>query len=396
MSTMETVTPFAEIVDEIKEAGGEAFRFCYQCGKCDVVCPWNRVRDFSIRKIVWQASLGVPDIELEDIWRCTTCGSCPSHCPRGVEQIEVGVAIRRMATGYSVFPGSVGAVRSASASLLSDGNPLGEKRDQRDAWARDLSLKPFAEGMEVLYFVGCYYSYDPRLQKVAVATAKILQKAGVEFGILGSEESCCGESIRKTGDEEAFKTLAKENAKAFIDRGVKRILVSSPHCYHTFANEYPELMVSFDVVHVSQFLAELIEQGRLELPGAADNGGPARKITYHDPCYLGRHNGVYEEPRRLLRDLPGLELVEMPDSRQDSLCCGGGGGRIWMETPKEERFSDLRVAQANEVGADVLVTACPYCISNFEESTLSLEPGEALEIKDITEIVQDALTGGEA
>ncbi len=384
---METVTPFAEIIEEIKAAGGEAFKYCYQCGKCDVVCPWNRVRPFSIRKIVWQAALGLPEIELDEIWRCTTCGRCPSHCPRGVEQIEVGVAIRRIATSYDVFPGSVSGVRTAGASLASYGNPLGEEREKRDAWASDLSLKPFTEGMEILFFVGCYYSYDPRLQKVAVATANLLRKAGVDFGILGSKESCCGESIRKTGNEEVFKSLARENIKAFIDAGVKRVLVASPHCYHTFKNEYTEFMVHLDVVHISQFLAELIEEGRLELTGEF-----SKKVTFHDPCYLGRHNGIYEQPRDVLKMLPGLELVEMPDSRADSLCCGGGGGRIWAETPKEERFSDLRVAQAVEVGAEVLATSCPYCISNFEESVLALGD-DAPEITDITELIQEALQG---
>jgi Fe-S oxidoreductase len=308
-----------------------------------------------------------------------------------VEQIEVGVAIRRIATAYDVFPSSVSPLAGVSSSLDTEGNPLSEARDQRNAWASGLSVKPFAEGMEVLFFVGCYYAYDPRLKKVAAATANILQRAGVEFGILGNEESCCGESIRKTGNEELFKTLAKRNIKAFIDNGVKKVLVASPHCYHTFKNEYPEFMVHFEVVHVSEFLAELIEQGRLELSGEFP-----KKVTFHDPCYLGRHNGVYEQPRDVLRRLPGLELVEMPDSRQNSLCCGGGGGRIWMETPKEERFSDLRVAQAKEVGADVLATACPYCISNFEESRLALEDGDTLEVKDITEVIQEAIQGSEA
>jgi Fe-S oxidoreductase len=377
VTSVEIVTPLAEIVDEINEAGGQAFKYCYQCGKCDVVCPWNRVRPFSIRKIVWQAALGLPEIELDEIWRCTTCGMCPTHCPRGVDQIEVGVAIRRIAAAYDVYPASVAGLSAASSSLAGDGNPLNEKRETRDAWAEGLSLKPFTEGMEILFFVGCYYSYDPRLQKAAIATANVLKQAGVDFGILGSAESCCGESIRKTGNEEVFKSLAKENIKAFIDNGVKRVLVASPHCYHTFKNEYPEFMVNFDVVHISQFLQELIEQG----------------VTFHDPCYLGRHNGIYDQPRDVLKKVPGLELVEMPDSRGNSLCCGGGGGRIWAETPKEERFADLRVAQAREVGADVLATSCPYCVSNFEESRLALEDGEAPEIKDITEVIHEALQG---
>jgi Fe-S oxidoreductase len=383
---VETVTPIAEIIQEIKEAGGEAFKYCYQCGKCDVVCPWNRVRNFSIRKIVREATLGVPEIELEDIWRCTTCGTCPSKCPRGVEQIEVGVSIRRVATQYGVFPGSVRAVRAAAGSCVSDGNPLNEERDSRDAWANGLSLKPFSEGMEVLYFVGCYYSYDPRMKKVAIATAEILKKAGVDFGILGTEEVCCGESIRKAGNEDVFKSLAKDNIKTFIDKGVKRILVSSPHCYETFKNEYPEFMVSFEVVHITELLSELIEQGRLELTKEV-----AQKVTYHDPCYLGRHNGIYDAPRDILKKT-GVGLTEMRDSRQDSLCCGGGGGRIWMDTPKGERFADLRLAQAKEAGADVLVTSCPYCISNFEESRLAFEDDDdAPVIKDITEVIREAL-----
>jgi Fe-S oxidoreductase len=383
---VETVAPFKEVIAEVKAAGGETARLCYQCGKCDVVCPWNRVRDFSIRKIIREASLGLTEIEGEDIWRCTTCGSCPSHCPRGVEQIELGVSLRRIAAEYDVFPTSVRAARTASGSLLADGNPLSEDRDKRADWAQGLEVRPFEEGMELLYFVGCYFSYDPRMKKVAVATAKILNAAGVDFGILGAKESCCGESIRKTGAEEVFKTLAKENIKTFVDNGVKKILVSSPHCYDTFKNEYPEFMVKFEVVHITELLLELIEQGRIELR----QGGYGKQVTYHDPCYLGRHNGLYDEPRAVLKRA-GVELVELPESRENSLCCGGGGGRVWMDTPVGERFSNLRLKQAREVGAEVLVTSCPYCITNFEESRLTLELDEVLEIKDITEVVAEAM-----
>ena len=380
---MDTVAPFAEAIEEIRKAGAESTRLCFQCGKCDVYCPWNTVRDFSIRKIIREATFGLTEIEGEDIWRCTTCGSCPSICPRGVGQIEVGVAIRRVAAEYGMFPDSVSAVRNASASLVAEGNPLNAKREARADWAEGLPVSPFDREMDYLYFVGCYFSYDPRLKKVAAATAKILDAAGVSFGILGSDESCCGESIRKTGGEEEFRDLAKGNIKTFIDRGVKKILVSSPHCFHTFANEYPEFMVNFEVVHISELLSELIAQRRIEL--TKDIG---KKVTYHDPCYLGRHNGIYDEPREILAKVPGLELAEMTDCRQNSLCCGGGGGGIWMETPKEERFSNRRVEQAKDTGAGVLVTSCPYCISNFEESRLTLECEDVLEVKDLTEIVQ--------
>ena len=391
---METVAPLKEIIDVIKESGGEAFKLCYQCGLCDTVCPWNRVRSFSMRRIIREATFGLTEIESEEMWRCTTCGNCPRQCPRGVKIIESGVALRRIATEYGVFPTAVRPVRTISGSLAGEGNPLNEKRSDRANWAQGLSVKPFAEGMEILYFPGCYLSYDPRLKKVAVATVNILKRAGVDFGILGTKENCCGESIRKTGDEELFKRLARENIKTFIDNGVKKILVSSPHCYHTFKNEYPEFKVNFEVVHISQFLFELIQEGKLELNKAYD-----KKVTYHDPCYLGRHNGVYEEPRGVLKKVPGLELIEMADSLQNSLCCGGGGGRIWMETLKGERFSDLRLEQATGIGAQVLVTACPYCITHFEESRLTLADGESretgngevIEIKDITEIIAEVI-----
>ncbi len=383
---METIAPFTEVIDEIKEAGGDIFKLCFQCGLCDSVCPWNRVRPFSMRKLIREAAFGLTEIEEEDLWRCTTCGTCPDQCPRGVKQIDISMALRRVATEYEVFPASVKSARTARASLISEGNPIQGERAKRSDWAKDLSVKPFTDDMEVLYFVGCYLSYDPRMKKVAAATANILQKAGVEFGILGDKESCCGESIRKIGSEQVFKDLAKANIKTFIDKGVKRIIVSSPHCYHTFKNEYPEFMVHFEVVHMSQYIMELINDGRLELKGDLRS-----IVTWHDPCYLGRHNGIYDEPREILNKISGLKLIEMEGHGKKSLCCGGGGGRIWMDTPQEERFSDIRLKQANEVGAKILATACPYCITNFEESRLNLEYEDTIEIKDITEIVNDMI-----
>ena len=383
---METVAPEKEIIEVIKEKGGDSFKYCYQCGLCDVVCPWNRVRDFSMRKIIRQATFGLTEIDQEEIWRCTSCKTCVDRCPRGVDQITAGVALRKLAAEYDVYPGNVAPISKVVASLTSEGNSLGGDREQRAEWAKGLAVKPYAEGMELLYFTGCYLSYDPRMRKVAAATAALLNKAGVEFGILGSKESCCGESIRKTGSEELFKRLAKDNIKAFIDQGVKKVLVSSPHCYHSFKNEYPEFMVNFEVVFISQYLGELVKAGRLKLTKEYP-----RKVTYHDPCYLGRHNGLYDEPRELLNLVPGLELREMADSREKSLCCGGGGGRIWMETPKEDRFSDLRLGQAVQSGAEVLATSCPYCITNFTDSSLNLPEGEAMEVKDITEILLEVL-----
>ena len=383
---METEAPFTEVIDEIKEAGGDVFSLCFQCGLCDAVCPWNRVRDFSMRRLIRQAAFGLAQIEGEDIWRCTTCGRCPDQCPRGLGQIELSVSLRRVATEYELFPAAVRPARTARASLISEGNPLQAEKKKRADWAGDLAVKPYEEGMDVLYFVGCYFSYDPRMKKVARATAEILDKAGVEYGILGDRENCCGESIRKTGSEEVFKRLARENIKTFVDNGVKKIIVSSPHCFHTFVHEYPEFMVNFEVVHMSGFLLDLVKQGRLELAGSFE-----KSVTYHDPCYLGRHNHLFDAPRDLLQSVPGLTLIEMDQNRNTALCCGGGGGRIWMDTPKEERFSDIRLAQAMDTGAQILATACPYCITNFEESRLNLESEDAVEIKDITEIIHEAM-----
>ena len=383
---MENLSEYREIVDVIKESGGDQVKRCYQCGLCDTVCPWNRVIDFSMRKVIREATFGMTDIETEDIWRCTTCGRCPQRCPRDVQQIEDTVALRRMATEFKVFPKHVQSIRTISASLQSEGNPLNEKRADRTKWTEGLSVKTFTEGTEYLYFPCCYLAYDPRLKKVARATAELLGRAEVDFGILGTKENCCGESIRKTGNEDLFKRLARENIKTFIDHGVKKILVSSPHCYHTFKNEYPEFMANFEVISVSEYLFQLLAEGRLQLSGEY-----GKTVTYHDPCYLGRHNGVYDEPREILKGIPGLQIDEMPDSRVDSLCCGGGGGRIWMETVKGERFSDLRLDQAIGVGAEVLVTACPYCITNFEDSRLNREDSDVIEIKDVTEILRDML-----
>ncbi len=384
---METIplTPYKVVIDGIKEAGGEALKFCYQCGKCDAVCPWNRVRKFFIRQLMHQGQLGLVPFESEDLWLCTTCRNCVQQCPRGVKIIEVMRAMRRILVPDGVVPASIPNLRSVMTSIASVGNPFRQEKDRAE-WAEALSIKAFTEATDLLYFPCCYPSYEPRLKKVAQATAELLQKGGVDFGLLGSKENCCGESVRAAGNEELFKRLARENIKTFIDHGVMKILTTSPHCYHTFKNDYTEFKANFEVIHISQYLFELIREGRLEITKEF-----RKRVTYHDPCYLGRHNGIYEEPRELLKRIPGLQLVEMPDSKENSLCCGMGGGRIWMETAKGERFSDLRLQQALRIGAEVLVTACPYCITQFEDSRSILKQCEGLEIKDITEILREVI-----
>jgi Fe-S oxidoreductase len=385
---METLPldPFKVVIDGIKESGGEAFKYCYQCGKCETLCPWNYVRNFPVRKIINQAKFGVVPFESEDVWLCATCGKCPPRCPRGVKIIDVMRAVRRLLVPDGVVPASIPSLRSTMTNLASVGNPWGQEPNDRANWAKDLGVKEFDETTEVLYFPCCYPSYDPRLKKVSQATATILTKAGVDFGILGSKEMCCGESVRKAGNETLFKRLARENIKTFIDSGVKKIVVSSPHCFHTFKNEYSEFKANFEVVHITQYIHELINEGKLQITKEYP-----KKVTYHDPCYLGRHNNVFEEPREILQKIPGLEYLEMYESREDSLCCGMGGGRAWMETPKEERFSNIRVNQAVDIGAEVLATACPYCVSALEDSKLVTNHADDIEIKDITEILQEVI-----
>jgi Fe-S oxidoreductase len=382
---MTPVTPLKEVVDIINEEGGEILKLCYQCGTCTAVCPWNKVRSFIVRRIMHQGQLGLIDFEDEDVWLCATCNNCVKRCPRGVEIIDVMRALRRAVTelGIAKVPDSI---RITIKNISGVGNPLGEPEDKRTDWAKDLDVKLHTEGTEILYFPCCIPEYDPSVQRVARATANILKKAGVDFGILGNRASCCGESVRKAGNESVFQRLAQNNISALKEAGVKKIIVSSPHCYHALTSEYPKLGGSFEVEHVSQYLLDLIKQNRLGFAGSVN-----KKVAYHDPCYLGRHHDIYDEPREVLRSIPGLELVELPDHRESSLCCGGGGGRIWMETKSGERFSDLRLKQALEIGANVLAIACPYCMLNFEDSVLTQDKSGEIEVRDITELVEMAL-----
>ncbi len=378
---MEAVAPSKEVSDIIKEAGGETFKLCFQCSLCATACPWNIVRAFIIPKMLRQAQFGLADFESEEWWLCATCNACVKRCPRGVEIIDIMRALRRTVAEFGVAKVPV-ALRITVKNISGIGNPLGEPPQKRTDWAKDIDVKTYTPGTEILYFSCCIPAYDPKATRVAQTTVSILKKAEVDFGILGTKEVCCGESARKAGQESLFQSLAESNVTAFNEAGVKRIVVTSPHCYHTFKNEYPELGGNFEVIHFSQYLAELITEGRLKFTKEVN-----KKVAYHDPCYLGRHNSIYDEPRQVLESIPGLELVEMPDYRENSLCCGGGGGRIWMETKKEERFSDLRLEQALEVGASILAVTCPYCMLNFEDSALTVDKGDTIEIKDISEIV---------
>ncbi len=382
---MPAIAPLKEVADIIKEEGGDTFKSCYQCGTCSGTCPWNLVRSFIVRKLMHQGKLGLIDFENEDMWLCVTCRACVQRCPRGVEIIDVMKAFRRAIVELNVakVPDSL---RITLKNISSVGNPMGEPPEKRTDWAKDLDIKTYAKGTEILYFPCCIPQYDRDIHRMARATVSILKKANVDFGTLGVKEVCCGESARKAGNESLFQNLAQTNINAFVDAGVKKIVTTSPHCYHTFKNEYPAFGGNFEVIHFSQYLADLIKKGKIKFTKEIN-----KTVAYHDSCYLGRHNGIYDEPRQVLESIPGLRLVEMANSRENSLCCGGGGGRIWMDTKKGERFADMRVEQALEVGANVLATSCPYCLCNFDDSVLTLNKSDVIEAKSVAELVNEAL-----
>ena len=380
---METVTPFVEVADAIIEAGGKDLNLCYQCATCTGSCPWGWVNPLNMRLLIRLAQFGLEGYEGDDLWRCTTCNTCRLRCPRDVGIIELVRSVRTMMHESGLIPKTL---RGALANVATDGNPWAGSRADRNAWAKEI-LPAFDPAVhEYLLFGCCMPSYDARSRKIAQAAVRVLRAAGVTVGVLGTEESCCGESVRRSGNEELFGRLAEDNGALFARAGVKKILTLSPHCYHTFKNEYPEVGHKFEVVHITELMAELLRKGKLRLGKPLDV-----TVTYHDPCYLGRHNGVFDAPREVLAALPGVKVEEMWRTRQMSLCCGGGGGRMWIETKVGERFGDLRVPEAVAVGATVLTTACPYCVNMLESSRVSLDLEDKIQVKDLTELVAESL-----
>jgi Fe-S oxidoreductase len=382
---MHAVTPFLEVTDAIIAVAGETLRICIQCGTCTGLCPWNLVREFSPRGMIRLAQFGLEGFESEALWNCVTCNSCVQRCPRGVEIIDVIRSMRAIMVETGTIPPSL---KAPLGSLSSRGNPWSGERDQRLRWAEGLNLKPFSNEMEYLYFTCCTQAYDPRNQKVARALATILTGLGVNFGLIGEDENCCGDACRKLGGEDVFMRLANGNISLFRNKGVKKIIVASPHCLNAFRKDYRQLGGDFDVIHHTELLANLLHEGKLLLKKALNI-----KVTYHDPCYLGRHNGIYEPPREVIRAIPGVELVEMGRNREESLCCGGGGGGIWMEVPTGERFSEIRVSEAQETGAQVIAAACPYCISMFEDAIKTRGLSEKMKVMDVSELVMESMNG---
>ena len=371
--------PFMEVAEMIRELGGATISKCFQCGTCTASCPWTPLTHYNMRRLIHMGQHGMEGLE-EALWQCSTCGLCQDRCARGVETIEVIRAIRRAFSEGGMLPGSL---RTMVGSLQANGNPWSGERDDRLQWAEGLDV-PAYESQEYPWFVCCTLAYDPRNKAVAKATQKILAAAGVDYGVFGTEQVCCAESLGKVEGGELTEKLAGANKERFQKAGVKKILVSSPHCLDTFKKEYD---ADLEPVHAVELFARLLKDGKLK-PGG-DLGG--LKVTYHDPCYLGRHNEVYDAPREVLAAIPGVELVEMPRNREVSFCCGGGGGKMWVEVEKGERLSDLRVVEAKNTGATVLATACPYCVNMLEDALKSQNLDEEMRVVDVSELLAEAL-----
>jgi Fe-S oxidoreductase len=385
-----TINP--EIRDAILESGGDDAIKCYSCGRCMAACPWNLIDDlnYTTYQFCQRIKLGAivdseakEDIaaDTDEVFRCVGCDSCRHECPRGVNLSDVLRAVRRILVDYDSYPAEL---KSVISRLYSSGNPLGLPAEKRADWTDGLDIPRFDGTQEYVYFPCCLPAYDARAKLVARATAGLLKKAGVSFGVIGEEEYCCGEAVRRVGAEKVFQAAVSNNTRVFQRLGARNVITTSPHCFKTFRTEYPAF-TDVPVVHVTQLLHECLKDGRLRPERSFK-----KKVVYHDPCTLGRQMGVYDEPREILQSIPDLELLEVPVfNREFSVCCGAGAMGLWRDWPQEERLVTVRAEQLLATGADVLCVACPYCLQMFEENFKSMN--EDIAVMDITEILFDSV-----
>ncbi|MBA3481307.1 MAG: 4Fe-4S dicluster domain-containing protein [Pirellulales bacterium] len=383
---------------------------CVSCGRCEDACPAFEVgKPLSPRNVVQdlvgvmkrspprRGSDGGPRLPGETIaedtlWSCTTCGACADVCPLGISPMRMITDMRRNLIGE-------GALRGSPATALQKtdraGNPWGMSPKERMAWAAGLDVPLAAEhpDFEVLYWVGCAAAYDRRAQKIARSVVRLLQVANVNFAVLGAEERCTGESARRMGDELLFQQLAEQNVHTLAARRVRRIVAHCPHCVNSLRHDYPQAGGEYEVVHHSQLLAELIAAGRLPALPTASRGG--KSVTYHDPCYLARANGITEQPRAVLAAAAGvngeLPVIELPRNRRDTSCCGGGGGRMWFDDPPAQRVGQGRVREIVDSGAETVAVSCPFCLIMLGDGVAAQKPG--VEVRDIAELLIEAIDG---
>ncbi len=390
---MPVLTITKEIRDAIIELGGTDAYKCYQCGMCTGLCPWYQISkvEFLVNRIPHNVKLGnvmateekqAIDKEVEDIFRCVGCDNCLEYCPRGVNIGDIVRAIRRILIDYDALPKTL---KDIATKIYTTGNPQGDAPEKRNNWAQKYSIPIYTPNMEYAYYACCIPSYDNQTRKIAEATVKILQAAKVSFGQVKEDVWCCCEALRNFGAEKYFQDIAKNNISALTKAQVKKMVVTSPHCYTTYKNEYPELGSTIEVIHTAQLFSQLITNRKIKPVKPI-----SKKVIYHDPCTLGRQNNIYDEPRSVLKSIPGLELLEFENfNRKDSICCGAGSGGLWLEREKGQRLSDIRIQQAVNAGADILAVACPYCMIMFDDSVKTMNVN--LEIKDISELLAESL-----
>ncbi|RME47841.1 MAG: (Fe-S)-binding protein [Chloroflexi bacterium] len=374
---------------------GERIRTCLQCASCSGICPFGYLMDFPPGKMIAALRAGMFDrvIETDTIWMCVSCYACTAICPA---KIPLTPGLMTRAKEELVLAGNVPTeLQDALENSQRYGNPLGESPRKRADWARGIEppvtiLGKARRPVDVLWFVGDYASYHPRSQLVSQALARVFNALEVDFGILGPEENSDGDSQRLAGERGLFEMMAEKNGRAFRKYEFNEIITADPHAYNALKNEYPRLGISYPVRHYTQFLVERLEQLKPLLKHEVN-----AKVTYHDPCYLGRANGVFDAPRKLLEAIPGVELVEMSHHRTTSLCCGGGGGGMWLDGFQWEkahvRLSEWRVREAVAVGADILAVACPYEPPRFEDAAKMVQGASRLAVKDIAELLVEAM-----
>ncbi|MDJ0698509.1 MAG: (Fe-S)-binding protein [Woeseiaceae bacterium] len=378
---------------------------CTECARCTTVCPahaaerplspMNVITD--LRHDLYHETLGRGEarqlvgerVTADALWSCTTCGACMDVCPVLIEHVPTFTDMRRYLVMSEGSPPDKGG--EALEAMMSKGNPWGLPARNRTEWATsagiELPLMKQKKQADVLYWVGCAGAYDPRNQEVARAMVRLFEAAGIDYGVLGDEETCTGDSARRMGDEYGFETMAMQNIETFGKYEFNKIVTPCPHCFHTIANEYPDFDGRFEVEHHSDFIDGLIRSGKLS--PQPKNGSV---MTFHDPCYLGRHNQVYDSPRSVLSAASGNELREMSQSRRNSFCCGAGGGNMWYEVEEKERINLQRLRQARETGADTIAVGCSFCMIMMEDAVRVANEEDAVRVRDIAEVVADTLS----
>ncbi len=375
---------------------GERLRLCLQCGDCSGICPFGYLMIYPPSRLIAALRADRFDkvLSTDAIWMCVSCYACTAVCPA---QIPLTPGLMARTKEELLLAGNIPAeLQNALANSQRYGNPLGESPRKRADWANGISaevkiLGKIKQPVDILWFVGDYPSYHPRVQATAKALAKILNALGVDFGILGPEESSDGDSQRLAGERGLFEMLADKNSKVFSKYKFKEIVTTDPHAYNAIKNEYPRLGISYPIRHYTEFLAEYLDQLKPLLKREIK-----AKVAYHDPCYLGRANGIFDQPRALLNAIPGVELVEMPHNHINSLCCGGGGGGMWLDGFQWEkartRLSEWRVREALSVGADILAVACPYESPRFEDAAKTIQGASQLKVRDIAELLVETMS----